>query len=152
MMAYKNDKMRIEDALIPTLLNELMIQHIQQLTDKDPSTYDKAFALLRPDIAKEINNEKLHKRMNRLKETIFQWFIKQGWVIPKAYMCVSLLADILHTNDAVVLGEGTKEVVRDISQIVVEHYDDEKIKKQDESAAKQAPKLLKFIQQQGYYI
>ena len=108
---YKNDKMRIEDALIPTLLNELMIQHIQQLTDKDPSTYDKAFALLRPDIAKEINNEKLHKRMNRLKESIFQWFIKQGWVIPKAYMCVSLLADILHANDAVVLGEGTKEVV-----------------------------------------
>lgn len=149
---YKNDKMRIEDALIPVILEELMIQHIAQLPDKNPNTYDKAFALLRPDIRKEITNEKQYKRMARIKGVVFKWLEKQGWTIPKAYMTISALADLLHQNGAAELGEGTKEVVADISQIILEHYNEDNIKQQDESALKQAPKLLKLIQQQGYFI
>ncbi len=150
---YKNDKMRVEDALIPALLEELMTSHIEQLPDRSPNVYDKAFALLLPDISKEMNgNPKLYKRLNRLKKKVIDDMTKQKWTIPKSYMAVTALADILHLNGLAELGEGTKEVVQDISEIVVEHYNDEAIKNQDESALKQAPKLLKIIQQQGYYI
>ena len=150
---YKPDKLRIEDALIPALLEELMQSHIEQLPDKDPTTYDKAFALLLPDIHKEMGgNPKLYNRLNRIKKYVIDGMAKQKWTIPKSYMAVSALADILHVNNLAQLGEGTKEVVSDISQIIVEHYNDESIKQQDESALRQAPKLLKIIQQQGYYI
>lgn len=152
-MKYKNDKMRVEDALIPALLEELMTSHIEQLPDRNPKVYDKAFALLLPDIHKEMNgNLKLYNRLNRLKKHVIDGMARQKWTIPKSYMAVSALADILHQNNLVELGEGTKEVVQDISQIILESYDDDDIKNQDESALKQAPKLLKVIQQQGYYI
>ncbi len=151
-MNYKPDKIRIEDALIPVLLHELMKQHIEQLPDKDPEPYKKAFALLCPDIEKEINTAKLYKRVSRVKGEVFDWFLKQGWAIPKAYMVMTRLAFQLYQEGRVALGDGAIEVIQDINDIIEEHIQEERILRQDESAAKQAPKLLKMIQQQGYYI
>ncbi len=153
MSKFKSDRLRIEDALIPALLEELMTSHIEQLPDRNPKVYDKAFALLLPDIHKEMNgNLKLYNRLNRVKKHVIDGMAKQKWPIPKAYMAVTALADILYQTNGANLGEGTKEVISDISEIIVENYNDESIKNQDESALKQAPKLLKIIQQQGYYI
>jgi len=151
-MSYKPDKLRIEDALIPVVLYELMAQHIEQLPDKDPEPYKKAFELLYPDIQKEINNKKLYKRVSRVKGEIFEWLMQQGWSIPKAYMVMTRLAFQLYQEGRVALGDGAIEVIQDINDIIEEHIQEERILKQDESAVKQAPKLLKFIQQQGYYI
>ncbi len=149
---YKPDKLRIEDAIIPALLEELMLSHIEQLPEKDPTIYDKAFALLLPDIHKEMNGDmKLYKRLHRLKVVVIRYLAQQKWTIPKSYMAISALADLLYQKDAVDLGEGVKEVVSDISEIILDNYQDEDIKQQDESALKQAPKLLKIIQQQGYF-
>lgn len=149
---YKNDKMRIEDALIPVILEELMVQHVEQLPDKDPAVYDKAFALLRPDIAADIINEKLYKRMARIKGAIFDYLREQGWTIPKAYMVVRRVAYQLYQDNKVDLRDGALTVVQDINDTIEEHFHEDDIVKQDESALKQAPKLLKFIQQQGYFI
>jgi hypothetical protein len=151
-MNYKPDKQRVEDAIIPALLEELMVSHIEQLPDRDPKVYDKALGLLMPDILREINgSDKLCNRLNRLKKVVINNMAKQGWTIPKSYMAVSALADILHQNNLVEFGEGTKEVVSDISEVILENYNDEAIKNQDESALKQAPKLLKIFQKEGYF-
>ena len=149
---YKNDKMRIEDALIPALLERLMLTHLTWLPDEYKDTYDIALSLLRPEIEREINgNVKLGKRLHRILNLIREYFDKQDWGIPKSHMVVSILGDILHCEQMVILGKGTQQVIKDISELIVENYYDDEIKKQDESAIKQAPKLLKFIQQHGYF-
>ncbi len=151
-MSYKPDKQRVEDAIIPALLEELMNSHIEQMPDKDPKVYDKALGLLMPDILTELTGDaKLCKRLNRLKKVVIDYMAAQRWSIPKAYMVISALADILHQNNSVEFGEGTKEVVSDISEIILENYNDEEIKSRDESALKQAPKLLKVFQKEGYF-
>ena len=150
---YKPDKLRIEDALIPALLEELMQSHIEQMPDADPKVYDWAFELLLPDIMNEMNNnKKLFTRLNRTKKKTIDWMASQKWGIPKAYMVVRRVAYELYQNGKVDLGEGTLKVVQDINDQVEEAHVEEKILRQDESAIKQAPKLLKIIQQQGYFI
>lgn len=152
-MNYKPDKARIEDAIIPALLEELMTSHIEQMPDADPKVYDKPLSLLMPDILNEINgSEKLCNRLNRLKKVIINNMANQGWTIPKSYMAVSALADILHQNNLVEFGDGTKQVVSDISEVIIEHYSEESVRCQDESALKQAPKLLKIFQKEGYFV
>lgn len=145
--------MRVEDAIIPALLEELMTSHIEQMPDCDPKIYDKALALLMPDILKELNGDvKLCNRLNRLKKVIIAYMADQRWTIPKAYMVVRRVAYELYRNNKVDLGDGALEVVQDMNDIIEQAHDDEKIYKQDESAFKQAPKLLKVFQKEGYFI
>lgn len=153
-MNYKSDKARIEDAIIPALLEELMMSHIEQMPDSDSRIYAKPLSLLMPDILKEISgSQKLCNRLNRLKGVIMGHMMHQGWTIPKAYMVLTAFADILHTSEfeLVTLGKGTQKVVTRLSKSIVRHYKEESIKNQDESALKQAPKLLKIFQREGYF-
>jgi len=151
MRNYKSDKIRVEDALIPCVLEALMLSHLEQVSIESDS-YDKAFELLRPDIATEVKEPKVMRRLNKLKDKVITFFTDQKCEVRKAYMIISALASTLHEKEAVSLGEGTKEVIIDIDDIIMQHYDDEDIKRQDESAMKQVPKLLKVIQQEGYFI
>ena len=57
----------------------------------------------------------------------------------------------LYQDNKADFGDGTLTVVQDINDTIEEHFHEDDIVKQDESALKQAPKLLKFIQQQGYF-
>jgi hypothetical protein len=147
---YKADRTRIEDALIPALLESLMICHLGQLENK--TSYDKALALLKPDIMAELKGSKsVSKRLVRVMNLVIGYFEDNGWNTCKCYMIVSALADALHLQGAVILGEGTQEVVRDITKIIDENYDDEEIKAQLESAQKQVPKVLRILQKEGYF-
>lgn len=148
---YKSDRQRVEDAIIPSVLEALMLNHIQQLPEKDPTVYDKALGLLRQDLKDNIRNGQLSKRLLRLEKKILKFFESNGWEIRKAYMIMSYLAAALDESGAVLLGEGTKTVVKDMSDIISAHYHEEEIKKQDESAAKQVPKVLRLIQEEGYF-
>lgn len=149
-MSYKSDRHRIEDCMIAAILEALMICHLKQIEDQ--RSYDKALKLLAPDIKAEVKDDKkILKRLFRLQNVVLGFFEDNGWHVSKGFMIISGLANALHLQGQVNLGEGTKEVVSNIFEIIDNHLDEEEINKQLSSAQKQIPKVLTLIQKEGYF-
>lgn len=154
---YKSDKMRVEDAIIPSLLEAFLLMQLKYMKESEKHIFDKALEMLRKDILAEIgdNNPKLSKRLRRLEGIIIDHCVSNGWATNKAIMLISHLASALEEAGALILGESTRQVLIDINDTIVKGYDDKElqgIKAVDISAAKQAPKILGLMKKAGYFI
>jgi len=147
---YKNDRQRIEDAIIPYMLEALMLTHIKD-TPEHADSYKKALDLVRIDIKKELNNPSLIRRATRIEKEVLKMWQKNKYNTRKAYMVLSYLAASLHEQEAVILGDSTRTVLDDMNKIIVDAYDDENIKKQDISAAKQVKHVTKILNDNGLF-
>jgi hypothetical protein len=147
---YKSDRQRIEDAIIPSLLEFLMVSQIKQIPDREKDL-KVALELLQKDLRLELSTDKLQRRVRRIEKKVTKYMEKDKCEIRKAYMIVSYLAASLDEQGAILLGEGTRQVLMDMNETIVSAYDEEGILKQDKSAAKQVPKILKILQDEGLF-
>ena len=143
---YKPAKQRVEDAIIPALLDAIMSQN--------PKGFEDAIIALRADIKGEIgSDQKLIRRVHRAQSAISKYFIKHNWPTRKAFMLLSALADKLHQANVVCFRDSTKEVIKFIDDTIVGAYDRmPEIKKIDASAIKQVPKVLGILEKQGLFV
>lgn len=146
--------MRVEDGIIPMLLESLMLTHKAQL-GKDNTSYDEALRLIKGDIAEEIEGcNGAAKALLRLDKKIINFFVANKWMVHKCYMIISHLASSLVNAGAIELKANTTQVLKEINDIIVKAYDEEigeDIKKVDISAAKQAPRILDIIKKEYYF-
>ena len=150
MNMYKSDRQRVEDAIIPYVLGSLMLAQV-----KEQPHYKAHFAhqlwMLKRGVAANANSEKVNKRLYRINRKIANHFHSNGYEIRKAYMIISYIAKSLMEQRAVVLSKGTKKVVRMMHKEIAKGCVDDDIKRQDISAAKQAPKVMQLILEEGYF-
>lgn len=149
-MMYKSDKQRIEDAIIPYLFGSLIQAHVAA-NPKVKKHFAQKLWLLRRGVNVNANTEKLNNRLFRLNRKISNHFHKNKCEIRKAYMILSYIANSLMEQRAVVLGKGAKKVIRSMDKEIAAGCVDIDVRRQDESAAKQAPKVMKLILDEGYF-
>lgn len=147
--------MRVEDGIIPMLLESLILTHIKQKPNQKEH-FTKALEMVQNDIRKEINGSTgAIKRLLKLDRKITSHFVDNKWDTRKCFMIVSHIAAALTDAEALLLNNNTTEVLKDLNKIVIDAYNDPEIgcdiTKTDESAAKQAPKIIKLMQQEGYF-
>jgi len=147
---YKSDRQRIEDGIIPFILEALMLSHIKQLPNRKDD-FNVALELLNKDIEKEFHNAALTRRASRIEKKILEHWQDNDCEIRKAYMIMSYLAKALDEQEALEIGESTRKVVNDIDEIIAIGCSDENVLKQDISAAKQVPKVLRLLQEEGLF-
>lgn len=148
---YKSDKHRVEDAFIPFCLFSLIQQHKDD-DAKDRVAYEDGLKKLGHDIDSNINSRSLVKRIEKLRDSLFNSFVADKMPRRKAYMIFNRLACILHDNNSIELSEDCIKLLNTMSEAFEENIHIEDIRKQDISAAKQVAKVLKKLQQQGYYL
>lgn len=148
---YKSDKYRVEDAFIPFCLYSLVQQHKDD-DSEDRAAYQDGLKKLSQDINKNITSRNLATRLEKLRNSLFDPFVAEEMPRRKAYMIFSRLAYILHENECIELSENCIELLNTMNDEFEKNIHNEDIKKQDASAAKQVDKVLKKLQQQGYYL
>lgn len=149
-MHYKKDLNRIEDAIIPFIIEALILSHIDQLPSR-ASAYANALELIDVDIKANLTTDKLIRRATRIERKVLKFWEKNKTEIRKSYMVMSYLASALTDQEAVALGDSTQQVLLDTNDTITKAYDDEAIVKLDISAAKQMPKVLKLLQEEGLF-
>jgi len=98
---YKSDKHRVEDAFIPFCLFSLIQQHKDDYLE-DRAAYEEGLKKLARDIDKNITFKSLVKRIEKLRDSLFNSFVADNMPRRKAYMIFDRLACILHENECVV--------------------------------------------------
>ena len=152
---YKNQRMRVEDGIIPMLLESLMLTHKKQLPEGNTS-YDKSLPLIQEDIAQEIKGcDGAARALLRLDNKIIRHFVANKWMTHKCYMIISHLASSLVDAGALELKPNTIAVLERINSVVIDAYVDgeigEDIKMVDASAAKQTPRVLDILKKEYYF-
>ncbi|QDP62920.1 MAG: hypothetical protein Unbinned5081contig1002_25 [Prokaryotic dsDNA virus sp.] len=143
---YKPDKQRVEDCLIPYVIRQTLLLHNKDI-------YSKAIEYLTEDIEAETKgNQRVDKRLMRVTKKLFNYFHKNNWKTNKVFMVMSHIAASLVEDEQVLLGSNSLDIIKEINETVVRGYEHkEGIKEIDISAAKQAPKIFKLIQEEGYF-
>lgn len=148
---YKSDKHRVEDAFIPFCLFTIL----QQQKDDDVQdrvAYEEGLKKLAIDIDSNINSRSLVKRIEKLRDSIIITFAEKEMPRTKAYMIFNRLAYELYNSNAIELSEYCLIILKEMDKAFGENLNDENIRKLDMSAAKQVAKVLKKLQQQGYFL
>lgn len=149
-MTYKKDSERIEDAIIPSILEALMLSHVAQIP-QNKKHFEKHLQLLKSDIFLEANSIKLRKRLERIEKKVLKHFEQNKILIPKAYMIITFLADKLNELEAIQLNGNTRQVISEISHEIKKGYKDESIKQMDYEAEQEVPQVLTLLQQEGLF-
>ena len=152
---YKKDSMRVEDGIIPMLLESLLMAQMQH-----KASYKKRFkdhlAALREDIKKEIQGSKsATKTLLRIDTKVLKLFCDNGWCTRKCTMIVSYLAADIARCERVRLGDNTLVILFILNRwIRIASYNKvfgKDVKALDKSAAKQVNKVMKIILDEGYF-
>lgn len=151
-MLYKSDLNRVSDAIIPFVLEGLMLCQIKQ----DPPAgvhYEKPLKILREATNAEVmHDKKVMNRLVRIEKKLLKFWVKDGQVVRKSIMVMSHLASALVEQEAVILSQEITDLLIEINEIIVTSYDKmPEIKAIDISAAKQVPKVLKLLQEEGLF-
>ena len=143
---YKSARKRIEDAIIP-----FMIEGVMRIHKIDSCSEHKA--ALTEDVKQEIgNNPKLYRRLIRIEKKLQHFYLKNNWKTPKMFMILTALAESLYKQGEIALRDKTQAVISDIDQEIVRGYECMPgIQKLDESAVKQVPKVFKLLQEEGLF-
>lgn len=148
---YMHDKKRVETVLIGSILECLMLTNTKYNPD-NTDFYKPYLEVLRKDISEYIKTDKQKKRLYRAEDKIINHFKVNEWDTRKANMIMSNVGNAVIGSEMFFIPEGIQSVIRDLNNVICEVLDtDEDIAKQDESAAKQTPKVLRLIQEAGYY-
>jgi hypothetical protein len=151
-MTYKSDLNRVSDAIIPFVLEGLMLCQIKQDPPAAPH-YEKPLKILREAINAEVmHDKKVMNRLVRIEKKLLKFWVKNKQVNRKSIMVMSHLAAALVAQEAVILSQEITDLLIEINEIIVTSYDRmPEIKAVDISAAKQAPKVLKLLQEEGLF-
>lgn len=148
---YKKDLHRIEDSIFPFILEGLLVGEINSDPNKKDA-YEKAIKILRLGYSRNINTNKLLRRAERIERKVRRYWEGEKTRTLKAYMALSHLYKELKGKDQF-------EVYKDIDDVFTEFDDifeseclkNKDVLKQDKSAAKQAPKIFKILQEEGLF-
>ena len=147
---YKKDLHRIEDSIIPFILEGLLLSQIKQAPEfKEP--YEKPLNILRKAYQVDLNTPKLLKRAERIEKKLLKYWNENGYVIRKSIMQLSYLVAQLKKEDALILDCNVEKLFKEINDIIKNAYNDADILKQDKSAIKHVPKALKILQNEGLF-
>lgn len=152
MTTYKKDKYRVEDALVPFLLEGMLICHGEQYP-RHSKIVGRYIKWVSADYTEEIaHNKSAYRRLvNLYKHIIDNGYFVKGDIV-KAYLTVTQLATFLQQEEQVILRKNTKHALTRINRILrLACKYREGTENQDKSAAKQAGKMFQLIQARGYF-
>lgn len=143
---YKSARKRIEDAIIPFMIEGVMRIH------NDDSCLEY-IAALAEDVKQEIGGDlKLYKRLARIEKKLQLFYLKNDWKTNKIFMILTALAESLYKQEEIALSDKTLGVLTEIDKAIVDGYECMPgIQKLDESAFKQVPKVFKLLQEEGLF-
>lgn len=157
---YK-DIHRIEDALIPALLECTAHAHIRKDPECKPH-YETMLDILQLTIGKCFDGlcrEKripLYRRLDRIANKINHYFVNNDFNTRKSFLCLSEWVRALLDAGAIIIDQKSKYwvVLEDMGEIIMvngygEIPDFDKI---DASAIKHVPALHKIAQDEGYFL
>lgn len=157
---YK-DIQRIEDALLPALLEGIAWSHIR----KEPSCkpyYEQMLTILKETIDKcfeglTIDKRiRLYRRLDRIVNKTSRYFVRHKFDTRKAFLSLSEWITALLKANAIVIDPKSKYwgLLEDMGEIIQKNgYGEiENFEKIDASAIDHVPKLHKLVQQEGYFI
>jgi len=147
---YKKDLHRIEDSIIPFILEGLLFAQIKQRPQNE-KLYADALNILRKGYIQDLNSRQLLRRAERIEKKVVKYWSDNDYIIRKSIMVLSYLAAALNASEALILQPETQQLFKEINEIITDAYGDEDILKQDKSAAKQMPKILDILQAEGLY-
>jgi|11_taG_2_1085331.scaffolds.fasta_scaffold04334_9 hypothetical protein len=147
---YKKDLYRIEDNIIPFVLEGLLMSQIKQ-EPKFEEPYKKALSILRESYIQDLNTPKLLRRAERIERKLLKFWSDNNCIIRKSIMVLSHLIAALDKENALSLKPEIEILFQEINTIITNAYDDNNILKQDQSAAKQTPKILAILQDEGLF-
>jgi len=99
-----------------------------------------------------MHDKKVFSRLVRIEKKLLKFWVKDDQVVRKSIMVMSHLASALVEQEAVILSQEITDLLIEINEIIVTSYDRmPEIKAIDISAAKQAPKVLKLLQEEGLF-
>lgn len=147
---YKKDLHRIEDSIIPLILEGLLMSQIKQAPEFEKA-YQRALTILRNSYVEDLNTPQLLKRAERIERKLLKFWNENDYIIRKSIMVLSYLAAALEKQNAFSLKPEIKTLFQEINTIITDAYNDENVLKQDQSAAKQVPKALSILQKEGLF-
>jgi hypothetical protein len=147
---YKKDLHRIEDSIFPLILEGLLLCQIKQTPDVRKH-YEKALKILSASYIKDLNTVKLLRRAERIEKKILKHWNRNETVVRKSIMELSHLVKAIKKQNGFVLAPEVEQVFKEIDEIITDGCKKEDIRKQDKSAAKQAPKVFKILQEEGLF-
>jgi alpha-D-ribose 1-methylphosphonate 5-triphosphate synthase subunit PhnI len=147
---YKKDLHRIEDSIFPLILEGLLLCQIKQ-TPEVAACYEKALKILGTSYLKDLNTAKLLRRAERIEKKVLKHWNSSETVVRKSIMELSHLVKTIKKQDGFVLAPEVDQVFKEIDEIITDGCKKEDIRKQDKSAAKQAPKVFKILQEEGLF-
>lgn len=153
-----NDKERVENAIIPTaLLNMIMLL----LEDKPEQIkeYEKARQTLTAtigqytNIAPEKKKKALQRRLQRLSEKMYNYYVKNKFDTRKGFIVLTTWAYALADQDALTfIDEKYVQLLQELDEQLSKGYEHlpnfDKIR---DSALKHVPKVHAIAQSQGYF-
>ncbi len=153
------DRNRIEDAIIPALLESIALAHIKA----DPKCTDAYEAML--EIVREAVGEcfngldtkrrlQLYRRLDRLANKIIMYFKKESFDTRKMFLTISAWIAALIEAGGVVFPEGSKMwgLLEDMGDIIQRGYKEiEDFDRIDRSALKHTNKIHSIAVNEGYF-
>lgn len=157
---YK-DIHRIEDCLIPVLLENIVLSHIR----KEPECaikYDKMLEILHVTIGNCFNGLcqqkrlQLYRRLDRIVIKISKYFVANDFNTRKAFLSLSEWARALLESGAIIVDPKSKYwmLLEDMGEFILTNgygkiLDFDKI---DASAINHVPAIHKLAREEGYFI
>lgn len=151
----KIDRHRIEDALLPALMIGVMKVR-DGGCDEEESPFSNIYPILRAVIFENVTDNKLIRRLNRVAKLCDDYFEDEKIKSQKAFIIVTRLGMYLYRRGALDVSPQS-----DLYRIWREFYDTirhdgvihvDGIQKLYDSALGHVPRLLKLLQEEGYYL
>lgn len=156
---YK-DIHRIEDSIIPALLEGIIFSHIKHEPNVKES-YEIAIGIVADTINQCYNGiycdkrVKLLNRMNRIVNKLNRYLVKEKFDTRKAFLTISAWAAALIEAQALIVEPGSKiyKLLQDMGEVIQTGYTEiENFEKIDASAINHVESLHKLAQEEGYFL
>lgn len=160
MLKMYKDLHRIEDALIPSLLENIALSHIRQ----DPESFDKYSEMLEilkntiTNCFKDLHLDKrlkLYRRLDRIVIKITGYFVANDFNTRKAFLALSEWTRAVLESQAIVINPKSDywQLLEDMGEVIKTNGYGEipDFAKIDESAINHVPFIHKIAQEEGYF-
>lgn len=148
---YKKDLHRIEDAIFPLMLEGLLKSQSAESPELK-NVFDKPIKILQSVYIQNLNTAKLLRRAERVEKKVRQYWEQEKTRTLKAYMALSHLYKSLEKEQQFEVYKTISAIFKEVDEIFEEECKkNNDVYMQDKSAAKQAPKVFKILQDEGLF-
>jgi hypothetical protein len=151
----KIDRHRIEDALLPALMISIMKLRDGDCKEEESPFYN-VYPILKAVVFENACDAKLIRRLDRLVNLCNSYLAREKITTQKAFIIVTRLGMLLYYHNAVDVKKGSdlyriwREFYYTVRDDGVQYIDG--IQKLYDSALGHVPRLLKLLQDEGYYL